>query len=170
MRRETLCNVIVVVAVAALGALVGAGMLQVDGARSDSLALDDANGPILGCGRVVDQVCPSCSPSEPNDTACSCYGSGIGGPPGRYDCGCRNSTGGIQTGQIITCETGRFTWTEAHPGKDVRDGGPIPCSTTKECRAGYGGCSGSAPCSGMVCGWFARNGLAISKVEGDVCE
>jgi hypothetical protein len=168
MDRETVSKVVVVVTVTGLGALIGAGMLRVDGAQSDSLALSDANGPILGCGVAVDQVCPSCRASEPADTACSCYDSLHGG--GRQDCACRNSTGGIQTGQIITCETGRFTWREQHPGKDIRQGGSISCSTTKECRAGYGGCANPPPCPGS-CGWLAtQHGLALEYVEGDACQ
>jgi hypothetical protein len=168
MCRETLCKVIVVVAIAGLGALVGAGVLSVDGSQSGSLALSDANGPIVGCGVIVNQVCSGCRPSAPGDSQCSCYGFGIRAESS--DCACRNSTGGLQTGEIVTCETGPFNWREEHPGKNIRQLDTVLCSTTKTCRSSGGTCAYPPPCAAS-CTWQAtQHSYSHPFEEVDPCD
>jgi hypothetical protein len=170
MRAETGYAAMLIAASAALGGTIGMALIPPSGSARTSRALDDANG--VGCGIVVDTAC--CTPSAPPDSACACYGQGIGQSPsrlsGRGDCACRNAAGAPQTGHIVTCDTGPYGWIEQHPGHlIVREGLDI-CSTYKSCVSGPVTCSGAPPCAGK-CSWQETQWGGMFRFrQGEACE
>lgn len=126
------------------------------------------------CGYVVNRVCPGCTPSVPADSTCSC---------GAVDteCKCRKSSGGVQSGEIVTCETNDFGTVEHHPGYELNEGPARLCSSVKTCTIQSGsqicGAYYAGPPPGCdipisnKCQWrISTTSTAPTFTEGDPCE
>jgi len=113
------CNMI-----AWFGVLAGVGAV----AATLSIAIAED----IGCGYVVNRSCPGCTASSPADSSCFCG-------PNIDECDCVKESGGIQSGEIVTCETGAFDWTPAEHGVTISVGPYALCMKIKKCRAPGGG-------------------------------
>lgn len=104
------------------------------------------------CGWVVDISCPGCSPSVPSDSSCYCG-------PVDQECVCRKISGGMQTGSIITCNTGPWNYLSDNDGPPiavVSEGAP-ECYSVKRCM--------KADQSQLDCGELSGHGC-VSSGEG----
>lgn len=127
------------------------------------------------CGYVVEQTCPGCTPSAPGDSTCSC---------GVVDssCSCKKTSGGVQTGQIVTCEVKYFGVVGDENGYEIEEADDHAlCATIKQCvtPSGYQTCGsyveGPPPgCDVPIndrCGWRITTQTYTSTYsEGDRCQ
>lgn len=102
-------------------ARVMAGLLVLAaGARADT----------LGCGILIDTVCPGCTDHSVT-TGCYCG-------PDSGQCNCRKTSGGIQTDIWVSCESDFFDWNPDQPQFNISTGGQVPCSVTQKCMTDSG--------------------------------
>ena len=113
------------------------------------------------CGVVVNSMC--CGSSQPADTTCVCRAQGP-------NCTCSTATGGAQTGTIIVCYTGNWTYTTPATYKIIG----IPsarCFTLQNCLSGdeqngYNvGCGNEGNCdTGIPCAWVVVSDVNAPQV------
>lgn len=101
------------------------------------------------CGIPVDSMC--CTSSQPPDSTCVCR---LQGP----SCTCSTATGGTQTGTIIDCQLGK--WTYSGVTFQIVPGADAVCFKLYNClsgvpESGYSThCGGEGGCdSEPSCGW-----------------
>ena len=112
---------------------------------------DLAPGDVVGCGYIIDTMCPGFTPQQPADATCFCDYLGI---ELSGSCKCVKLSGGQQTGIIVMCFANSFLWQEAHPGHEIKVGEPRLCSLVAQCISQRGNlCTGTTDCLGKGCLW-----------------
>lgn len=123
------------------------------------------------CGYVVSLQCPICTPNNP---AGGCYCG-----PESGACWCRKTTGGVQDGIRVVCETGDFNVTSDPNGLVLSEGPEALCSTAYKCMLASGSQVNSAtyvagtcvPTGQDTCDWrlFGTPVMQPTYVQGGRC-
>jgi len=123
------------------------------------------------CGYVVSLQCPICTPNNP---AGGCYCG-----PESGACWCRKTTGGVQDGIRVVCETGDFNVTSDPNGLVLSEGPEALCSTAYKCMLASGSQVNCAtyvagtcvPTGQDTCDWrlFGTPVMQSTYVQGGRC-
>jgi hypothetical protein len=98
------------------------------------------------CGQVTNVKCIGCTDSYPPDDTCYCG-------PNHGSCCCLNSTGQVQTGTIVECQTGPFSYVYQQCGPTIHSSliSSGLCAVLSKCTTSAGGHANCAQLIGGSC-------------------
>jgi len=117
----------------------------------------------VGCGYVLNALCPGCSPNNPG--ACGCG-------PRNGQCDCVDQNGNLQTGNLIQCLAGPYAVIWDMNGRMISRTAPEACGTVSSWLGPSGAtkCDEVAPCTGGACQWEITGNISAAQyLEGGAC-